>query len=225
VSAGVFGDGLAGLILHGSLVLGDYVPGGSDVDLLAVVEDQLAGAELAALVEAVSSEEAPGPVDLRLVTRRVAVAPSPLPRMEAYLRIESCVHVEGVGAPERDLVVELSVCRAHGRALAGPSPAELIGDVPDDWVVNVGRAQLADWQRLEYEPQYGDLMVFTACRVWRFAEERRHCSKSAAAEWVLARDPSLSVVEGALSRRRGDRTALDERAVRALLTRVLDFLT
>jgi Domain of unknown function (DUF4111) len=33
--------------------------------------------------------------------------------------------------------------------------------------------------------------VLTACRVWRFAEEGRHASKAAAAEWALGRDPTL----------------------------------
>ena len=76
-----------------------------------------------------------------------------------------------------------------------------------------------------WEPQYGDLMVFTACRVWRFAEESRHCSKSEAAEWALARDASLSAVEAAVRRRHGDPTPLDEEPVRRLLATVREFLT
>jgi hypothetical protein len=42
---------------------------------------------------------------------------------------------------ERDLAVELSVCRAHGRSLLGAAPAELIGEVPPAWVVAAGDAQ------------------------------------------------------------------------------------
>jgi hypothetical protein len=49
---------------------------------------------------------------------------------------------------ERDLAVELSVCRAHGRSLAGAAAAELIGEVPDRWVVAAGDAQLAAWQAI-----------------------------------------------------------------------------
>jgi hypothetical protein len=38
----------------------------------------------------------------------------------------------------------LLVCRAHGRSIFGPHQAALIGEVPDDWVLEAGDAQLAD---------------------------------------------------------------------------------
>jgi predicted nucleotidyltransferase len=51
--AELFGDRLVAVILHGSLVLGDYSPASSDVDLLAVAERPLTDDELAALAELV----------------------------------------------------------------------------------------------------------------------------------------------------------------------------
>jgi hypothetical protein len=130
------------------------------------------------LVEAMVSRRAaaPGPVDLRLVTRQVAASPTPTPPLEAYLRLTpgSGVRVEERRHPaERDLVVELSVCRAHGRSLLGAAAAELVGEVPEEWVVAAGDAQLADWQAIGDDPPYAELTVLTACRVWRFAEEGR----------------------------------------------------
>jgi hypothetical protein len=71
------------------------------------------------------------------------------------------------------------VCRAHGRSLLGAAPAELLGEVPDRWVVAAGDAQLAAWQAVGDDPPYAELTVLTACRVWRFAEQGRHCSKAA----------------------------------------------
>jgi predicted nucleotidyltransferase len=182
--AAALGRAVAGVILHGSLTLGDYLPGRSDVDLLVVVDEPPSGARLAALVEAMASRRAPapGPVDLRLVTRQAAASPTPAPPLEAYLRLApgSGVRLEQRRHPaERDLAVELSVCRAHGRSLLGTAPAELIGEVPDRWVVAAGDAQLADWQAIGDDPPYAELTVLTACRVWRFAEQGRHCSKAA----------------------------------------------
>jgi predicted nucleotidyltransferase len=68
------GETVAGVILHGSLTLDDYLPGRSDVDLLVVVQDPLTDAQLAALTDALAGHrpQAPGPVDLRLVTWQVA---------------------------------------------------------------------------------------------------------------------------------------------------------
>jgi hypothetical protein len=50
------------------------------------------------------------------------------------------------------------------------------------WVVAAGDAQLAHWQAIGDDPPYAELTVVTACRVWRFAEEGRHCSKAAATQ-------------------------------------------
>jgi hypothetical protein len=115
--------------------------------------------------------------------------------------------------------VELSVCRAHGRSLLGAAPAELVGEVPDRWVVAAGDAQLAAWQAIRDDPPYAELTALTACRVWRFAEEGRHASKAAAAQWALGRDPTLGVVGDALRRRHGDpATRIDPAQVARLLT-------
>jgi Aminoglycoside adenylyltransferase, C-terminal domain len=119
---------------------------------------------------------------------------------------------------ERDLAVELSVCRTYGRSLLGAAPAELLGEVPDRWVVAAGDAQLAAWQAIGDDPPYAELTVLTACRVWRFAEEGRHASKTAAAQWALERDPTLGVVGDALRRRLGDpATRIDPAQVARLL--------
>jgi hypothetical protein len=61
-----------------------------------------------------------------------AASPTPAPPLEAYLRLTpgSGVRLEERRHPgERDLAVELSVCRAHGRSLLGAAPAELLGEV------------------------------------------------------------------------------------------------
>src|SRR5215207_11511034 len=76
--ADALGETVAGVILHGSLTLGDYLPGRSDVDLLAVAQDPLTDAQLTALTETLAGHRprAPGPVDLRVVTRQVAASPT-----------------------------------------------------------------------------------------------------------------------------------------------------
>jgi predicted nucleotidyltransferase len=208
--ADALGEAVAGVMLHGSLTLGDYLPGRSDVDLLVVVDDPLTDARSAALTQAAAAYQAraPGRVDLRVVTRQVAGAPTPAPPMEAYIEITpasgSELHVERRHPGERDLVVEFSMCRAHGRSLVGAPPAELIGEVPAEWVVAVGDAQLADWQAIGDDPAHAELTVLTTCRIWRFAEEGRHSSKPAAGAWALGRDPRLQVVRDALEQRQGD---------------------
>ena len=210
VCALTFGQSALGIILHGSLTLGGYIPTSSDVDLLLVVDEPLTDRQLAALVDevAAASPQAPASADLRVVTRQVASVPTPAPPMEAYIRIvpNRGPQVEYRHPGERDLVVEFSMCRTHGRSLWGLTPAELIGEVPQEWVLKVGDAQLADWEAIGSDPQNAQLTVLTACRVWRFAEEGCHCSKADAGEWALTRDPALQAVQAALQQRRVDPT-------------------
>ncbi len=217
------GKGVAGTILHGSLTLGDYIPGRSDVDLLVVVEDPLTDARIRAVASAVAGQQPPPPgrVDLRAVTRSVAAAPTPAPWMELYVeldsRLETGMQVEA-HRPERDLVVELSACRAHGRSLLGADPSALIGEVPPEWVVGVGEHQLAVWQKRPFDSRHAELIVLTTCRIWRFAEEHRHCSKSEAGEWALGREPALKAVQEALHQRRVDpMSPIHRKPVRELL--------
>ena len=114
-------DALAAAILHGSLTLGDYLPGRSDIDLLLIVNDPLTDAHLADLAKAVGQQRPRGPVrvDLRVVTRTAAGAPSSLPPMEAFLRIkgpERRVHLEGRDRGERDLAVSSRFVARTGAA-------------------------------------------------------------------------------------------------------------
>jgi hypothetical protein len=185
----------ATVIVHGSLALGDFRPGQSDVDLLV-----LSDAPLDDLVEAVERAWGPEPthLDLRVVTYAVAAAPTPAPRMALYISItqEGGVQVEQ-DKDEPDMVIELSVCRQLGYTA-------LIGPVPDEWVDEVGVAVAEAWKKIGYDPPHQELMAYTACRIWRFREERVHCSKPAAA---------------ASARERGAHVAFDYEAIRALLDR------
>jgi hypothetical protein len=84
--------------------------------------------------------------------------------------------------------------------------------------VAVGEAQLADWEASGDDAKHAELTVPTTCRIWRFAEEGRHSSKTAAGEWALARDPTLQVVPDALRRRHGDQAgSIDPEQVAQLL--------
>jgi len=59
-------------------------------------------------------------------------------------------------------------------------------------------------ERLTDDADHAELMVLSACRIWRFAVEGVHCSKAAAARWALEREPALDVVEDALRQRTVD---------------------
>jgi hypothetical protein len=222
VCARVLGELVGSVILHGSLVMGDYIPGQSDIDLLVIIDRPLSRVEREALTDALIAEHAgwPGRVDLRVITRDVAASPSEAPPMELYLGLRPGANPDIVSQHpgEADLVVELSVCRQRGTALLGAAPGDLIGAVPHRWVLGVGDAQLARWQALTDDAQHAVLMVLTACRIWRFSETCSHCSKSEAGTWALKRDPSLQAVPAALRQRAGDPARIEPADIARLLT-------
>ena len=205
--AELLGDRLVAVILHGSLVLGDYSPASSDVDLLAIVERPLTDDELAALAELVLARrgKAAG-IDLRAVTRATAGEPTESPAMELYIGVHHDHEPELLRriVGERDLVAELSMVRAVGRSLVGPDPTAVVAAMPAEWVVAYGDDVLERWQRLTDDAEHAALMVLTACRIWRFAVDGVHCSKTEAARWALLQEPAVPAVEAALLRRTGD---------------------
>ncbi|HEX4527252.1 MAG TPA: nucleotidyltransferase domain-containing protein [Gaiellaceae bacterium] len=183
----------ATVILHGSLALGDFRPGRSDIDLLVISDLPTEG--LVAAVERVWRQD-PTNLDLRVVTYAAAARPTKTPHMTLYVSLtdEHGLYVEQ-NRDEPDLVIEFSVCRQLGHT-------DVIGPVPDEWVDEVGVAVAERWKEIGYDPPHQELMALTACRMWRFREERVHSSKAAAAAWARAR---------------GARVAFDEESVRALL--------
>lgn len=206
----VLGDDALGVVLHGSLAMGGYLPGRSDVDLLVVAARPLlpSGVEELTAATLTAAADWPARVDYRLVLAPAAARPTREPPMELWIEIDGRlpggqrVHIRRAG--ERDLVLELSICRALGQSLHGASPGSLIGAVPPAWVDQVGLTQIEDWIEIGEDLRFAQMTVLTACRIWRFKEERVHCSKSEAGRWALGRDPTLAVVRMALDHRERD---------------------
>ena len=184
----------ATVIVTGSLALGNYQAGKSDVDLLVLSDAPTDG--LVEAVEQAWSQES-GEFDLRVVRYAVAARPRRTPHLVLGISDYGDRFEVERDTEEADLVVEFSVCRQLGRS-------DVIGPVPDEWVDDVGAAVLTRWKTIGDDAPDRELMALTACRIWRFREERVHCSKRAAAQWA---------------RERGADVAYDDAAVRTLIDR------
>ncbi|MDQ1438557.1 MAG: hypothetical protein QOK43_2186 [Acidimicrobiaceae bacterium] len=217
---------LIGLYVHGSLVSGAFVPDRSDLDLLAVVNRDLDDSEADALLMLFESNPFAHDfeIDFRAVTTVVAAEPSaagwkPTLAFEIEIRPWSGGRARPRRGPvdEPDLVIELSQVRERSHTLFGPDASTVVGPVPAERVVEVGDGHLAMWQDLPFNPDVAELMVFTACRAWRFAVTGTHTSKDDAANWVLSRRPDLDVVAEALAIRHGAEGVIEAEPVFALL--------
>ncbi|HZQ38968.1 MAG TPA: aminoglycoside adenylyltransferase domain-containing protein [Dehalococcoidia bacterium] len=187
------GGQLAGVYLRGSLASGDFDPASSDVDVLVVTESKLGEAAIAALAA----------MHARLAASGLAWAPhlecSHVPRaaVRRYDPARARFPEIGVDKPYGvrqhgvDWVIELSIVREHGVALAGPPPQELIDPVaPEElraavcallggwWTEMLGQA---GWFR---ERRYQAFAVLSMCRALYTLEYGAIVSKPEAAAWA-----------------------------------------
>lgn len=226
------GSRVVAAYLHGSLVSDDFVSGLSDLDVLVVVDQPVPEDAVGPLVDAAAAagRAAGTDVDLRLVARDVVERADRNPILELGISVRRGrtpeAFVETRRGIELDLLIELSICRQKSEAIIGPDAAEVLFNVPPQWVTEVGVGCIEQWQERPFESKYSDLMVFTACRIWRFATDGVHVSKTAAALWAQQRRPDLEVLQVSLDRRGGvHRDPPVERVVRELLGVVLAEVT
>jgi glycosyltransferase involved in cell wall biosynthesis len=219
------GDELVGVYLYSSAVMGDYVPGRSDLDLIAVVRAPLptaTGVDLATQMCAVLRPFPTRGLDLEVVT--IDSAASQVARPPIELKVLSVIGYvrtaadEPLGDPR--LVMHFACCRDHGVALVGPPAIDVFAPVSKDfYLAELAHELEAHWM----SPHY---LVLNACRDWRFLEESVICSKVAGGEWVRARLADPWLVDAALCwQTRGFGPVVDVLVVDEFLRTVADRLT
>lgn len=199
---------LVGGYLIGSGALGDYVPGGSDVDVILVVSEALLQGQKEELVRQVTDDALPCPaVKLELVVYRVEVLKEPLRVHEYELNLNTGRGLEDLifyDFREDDphwFVLDAAIARERGVAITGPDIATLIAELPRNQILEALRESIA-WHGA-HEATY--LTVLNACRSWRYAVEGTWVSKTEAARWALARSAHRELIEAALEARSAGR--------------------
>jgi predicted nucleotidyltransferase len=203
------GAGLVGVYVHGSLAMGAFVPGRSDIDVLAVCGEPLSSQHsraLGAALDAIPRPRSGGDLEFSLVTEAEARKPSAKPAFEVHVSThEEDSVVDGHDRPgDEDLVIHFAMARARGRALLGPEPNDLF---PEPDRPSLLRAFLSD---LEWARRHGaagweghdmpDLTsiayrVLNAARSWRYLKTGELGSKVEGATWLGRADPGPNVPE------------------------------
>lgn len=166
-----FGDasGEVGVYAHGSIALGGWVPGQSDVDLMVVVH-QAPPERLEVFAEEFAEWQGQ-PLEVTLIEDSLARNPR-------------------AARPEQ--VLPLAVTRACGVVVCGPPVVEQFGDVPRALV----RRELVE--QLESRLHVGSEheVVLMACRALAFQEQNRFLSKQDGATWARFRLPRHAALIG-----------------------------
>jgi hypothetical protein len=191
--------------LGGSAAMGAYEQGRSDVDVAAAALGPLDSTLRDAVVAAVRHEALPCPArKLELVVHRGDALARGRPGVQ--LNLETGPGETAMPAVEEFwFVIDLSILRAHGRALAGPAPGELVAE-PDRGAVLRALREALHWHVRAGAPP--DDVVLNACRTLLFLREGRWASKRDAAGWAVAEGVvAAPLARGALALRSGEAAA------------------
>lgn len=222
------GADLVGAWYVGSVALGGYVPGESDLDVAAVCADLVPTEIRHALVESLSAITSTCPargLELSLYRRDVAAAVPDDAGFEINVnggpRMERSVRVTPEGQPGFWYVLDRAIAHRRGVAITGPPAAEVFADAPRAQLLRAMQESMR-WHRAhERATLYS---VLNAARAWRFAVEDVLGSKLEGARWARERWREPSLIDAAVDLRYGRPAALGEADVDALLDHVVHVL-
>ena len=161
--------------LVGSGSYGGFVPGRSDVDVIAVVPHPLSPADKQGLVDAAEGVPCPGR-KLELV-----VYAAGNDEYELNLNTGELVSFDPANDPSFWFVLDRAIAQEHATPLLGPPWFELFPPVERSAVLQALRESL-DWHESE-EPGEANA-VLNACRAWKWLEDGDWTSKPDAAAWL-----------------------------------------
>jgi hypothetical protein len=188
------GASFVGIYLDGSLALGDFDPGKSDIDFVAVTEDEVTELAFGAL-QALHARLAAGPsrwgqeLEGSYISRQAIGARDPRPAAQPY--IDRGDELTLVHQERGYWVIHRHVLREHGVTVVGPPPRTLIERVePDDLRAAVIGILEEWWQpMLRDRARLGN--VFYRCYAVLTMVRMRHtlahgtiATKPAAARWA-----------------------------------------
>ncbi len=217
------GEDLVAVYLHGSAVLGGFRWDHSDLDILALSRVALSDRQFRPVARALAALPYPANgLEFSLMTAGEASAPEfPAPRFQLHMTTDGRAHVGKMvdgraRAGDPDLVLHLTVCRAHGLAIVGPPPRATLAAVPDEAIRAAMRNEIG-WARAHASLEY---LVLTSARAWLFAETRRLASKVEAGEWAAEHYSEPLVLDAALARQHGTNAVMNGAAVERLAVHV-----
>jgi predicted nucleotidyltransferase len=223
VLGSVLTEDLVGVYFVGSVALGGYVGGESDVDIVALCRHGVTEETKAALVETLLKATADCPargLEFTLYRAEVASAFAKDADFEVNVnggpRMPRNVHLSSHGEPRFWYVLDRAIAHRRAIAISGPPAAEVFSDVTRPLLLEV----MSESMRWHREQEKATLYsVLNASRAWRFAVDDVLGSKLEGAAWARRRwVPSL--IDAAVDLRHGRPARLDADEVDRFLEHV-----
>jgi Domain of unknown function (DUF4111) len=185
------GENLLSLSVHGSWVAGDFIPGRSDLDLLALLTEDPDDRTLAGLTAVHAAISAASPewdnhVEVDYVSTDAVVSVLAQDGSKhAMVRISPGEPIHLLQA-NLHYVLNWRAAREHGHRILGRLPSEVLPPIPDNLVREVvieHARQWPAWLEGASNPEFQAYAVLTMCRALTLLSTGRQRSKHAAAVW------------------------------------------
>lgn len=208
---------IIGTYFVGSVALGGYVPGESDIDIVAVCKQPISVEKKRAIADEVLSATALCPgrgLEFTLYRLGIASAPPVAADFEVNVnggrRMPSSVHTAPDQEPFFWYVLDRAIAHRQGLVISGPPARGVFADASRPQLLNAMRESMRWHRKHEKATLYS---VLNATRAWRFAAEDVLGSKLAGASWARSRWHSPSLIEAAVDLRHGRPAQLHENEV------------
>jgi hypothetical protein len=230
----VFGERVVGVYTTGSLALGDYRPGRSDIDVMAVVAGSADLDLRRQLVRQLDHQVLACPAaGLEFVLYPLTTVDQPtldagyLINFNTGAALPPALSFDPGDGPAFWYAIDRAITRQSGTSLHGPPAWQLFAALPFDDLLRIVIASV----EAHCDPQEGHLLdnaVLNGCRALSFAHDHRWYAKVEAAERTPPVagefEPLISAAIASFNSGRRDATSLDRDAVRAFLSKVLQRL-
>lgn len=203
----VAGEPLAAAWVVGSLATDDFAPARSDVDLVIAVQSVMREETKEELARVLDHRVLPCPaygLDLIVYLAGGLREMRRCPDYEFSISTGRTWETDvSFGGSYPGGLIDLAMSRRVGRSLQGPHPREVVGPIPEQWVVEELLASLrwhVDNVHDPFHDPFGSNAVLNACRALHYLVTGEFVSKSIGAEWFLG-TRSVPVVAEALESR------------------------
>jgi hypothetical protein len=204
---GLLPEELVGVYLLGSLAMGGYVAGRSDIDVAVVVDGDGLRSRMQRLAELIAHPTLPCPAPkLELVVYPRSSLRGARPSLDQALNLNTGPEVgtratyEPDDEPRHWFVLDVAMARDHARTLVGPSPAHVFPSLDRE---RVRIALLASLSWHEAHDDAGIASVLNAARALRFTVTGTWSSKRDAATWAIGAGPDPELVAKAIDLHEG----------------------
>lgn len=190
----VIAGNLTGIYLHGSMAMGCFHAGISDIDLIVVTEGRLGDAQKRTLMEHIVTlnDKAPAKgLEISFVLRKHCkpfAYPTPFelhfsPAHLSWFRNKPNDYIEKMKGYDKDLAAHFTIINKYGISLYGEEAASVFGVVPRENYID------SIWHDIENAPE--DILtdpiyvILNLCRVSAFLQSGEVLSKAAGGQWGL----------------------------------------